>query len=148
MTQKNNRRKPNIQIGQTDFEKLSGLAETASARIPDVAGQLLAELDRARIVPDGRLGSNVVRMGSTLQFSTDAGERRVVTLVYPGEADISEGKVSILTPIGAALIGLAAGQSIDWTARDGRSHRLTVDSVVPDSEMADVRAAPEFRSAS
>jgi regulator of nucleoside diphosphate kinase len=52
-----------------------------------------------------------------------------VTLVLPGGADIAEGKVSVLTPIGAALIGLSTGQSIDWTARDGRTHRLTVEHV-------------------
>ena len=68
-------------------------------------------------------------MGSRLRFTTDAGEDRTVTLVFPAEADIEAGKVSILTPIGTALIGLTAGQSIDWTARDGRVHRLTVESV-------------------
>lgn len=68
-------------------------------------------------------------MGSTLRFTSDLGEDRQVTLVFPGEADIAEGKVSVTTPIGAALIGLSAGQSIDWTARDGRVHRLTVESV-------------------
>jgi regulator of nucleoside diphosphate kinase len=64
-------------------------------------------------------------MGSIVEFSSDAGQRRV-TLVYPVEADIAEGRISILTPIGAALIGLSQGQSIAWTARDGRRHRLTV----------------------
>jgi regulator of nucleoside diphosphate kinase len=64
-----------------------------------------------------------------LRFTTDAGEDRTVTLVFPGRADIAEGKVSVLTPIGVALIGLAVGQSIDWTARDGRTHRLTVRDV-------------------
>ncbi|HEV7254921.1 MAG TPA: nucleoside diphosphate kinase regulator [Mesorhizobium sp.] len=145
---KNNQRKPNILIGQTDYEKLSGLAETASSRNPELADELLAELDRARIVPDGRLGRDVVRMGSTLQFSTDAGESRVVTLVYPGEADIAEGKISILTPIGAALIGLTSGQSIDWVARDGRSHRLTVDSVIADEGAGGAPVEPQPRSAS
>ena len=89
----------------------------------------MAELDRARVVEDARIAADVVRMGSTLRFTSDLGEDRSVTLVFPGEADIAEGKISILTPIGAALIGLSAGQSIDWTARDGRIHRLTVESV-------------------
>jgi regulator of nucleoside diphosphate kinase len=68
-------------------------------------------------------------MGSTVRYVTDTGDDRTVTLVYPAEADISSGKVSILTPIGAALIGLSPGQSIDWQARDGRFHRLTIESV-------------------
>jgi regulator of nucleoside diphosphate kinase len=125
----NKRRKPAIAIARSDHERLWKLAESVSARNPDLADQLFAELDRARVVADTSLASNVVRMGSSLRFSTDAGETREVTLVFPGEADIAEGKVSVLTPIGAALIGLSAGQSMDWTARDGRTHRLTVENV-------------------
>jgi regulator of nucleoside diphosphate kinase len=68
-------------------------------------------------------------MGSTVAFRSDDGQQRQVTLVYPGEADFARGRVSVLTPIGAALIGLSPGQSIAWTARDGRQHRLTVLSV-------------------
>lgn len=129
-------RKPAITISHSDHEKLNRLAESIADRNPDVADQLFAELERARVVADAQLPREVVRMGSTLRFTTDAGEDRVVTLVLPNEADIAAGKVSILTPIGAALIGLSAGQSIDWTARDGRTHRLTVESV----EAADAAA--------
>ena len=68
-------------------------------------------------------------MGSTLTFKPDTGEAKTVTLVFPGDADISEGKVSILTPVGTALIGLSAGQSIQWTARDGHRHELSVLAV-------------------
>jgi regulator of nucleoside diphosphate kinase len=123
------RRKPAITTTRSDHERLSRLAESYVQRNPQVAEELLAELDRARIVADGRIAADVVRMGSTLRFTSDLGEDRQVTLVFPGEADIEQGKVSVLTPIGAALIGLSAGQSIDWTARDGRVHRLTVESV-------------------
>lgn len=70
-------------------------------------------------------------MGSSVRFSSDLGEERVVTLVFPGNADIAEGKVSILSPIGAALVGLTVGQSIHWTGPDGRVHRLTVTAVEP-----------------
>jgi regulator of nucleoside diphosphate kinase len=126
--QTNKRRKPSIAIARSDHERLSRLAESVSARNPELADELFAELDRARVVADKALAPGVVRMGSTLRFSTYA-ESRTVTLVFPGEADIAEGKISILTPIGAALIGLSAGQSIDWTARDGRTHRLTVEDV-------------------
>jgi regulator of nucleoside diphosphate kinase len=69
-------------------------------------------------------------MGSTLTFDAEGRTRRV-TLVYPTEADIAAGRISVLTPIGTALIGLSQGQSVDWTARDGRRHRLTVVSVEP-----------------
>ena len=123
--------KPAITIARSDYDRLAGLAQRCSERNPALADQLFAELDRASVVADESLADEVVRMGSRLHFRTDAGDDRVVTLVYPGEADIAEGKVSILTPIGAALIGLAAGQSIDWVGRDGRTHRLTVVSVEP-----------------
>ena len=123
------RRKPAIKITRTDYERLTRLAESHMARNLEVAEQLLVELDRAHVVADAVIADDVVRMGSSLRFKTDTGEERDVTLVFPGEADIAEGKISILTPIGAALIGLSAGQSIDWTARDGRAHRLTVMSV-------------------
>jgi regulator of nucleoside diphosphate kinase len=121
--------KPAISITRSDYEGLSRLAQSHVARNPDVADALLAELDRARVMEDGRIASETVRMGSTLHFTSDLGEDMRVTLVFPGEADIAQGKISILTPIGAALIGLSAGQSIDWTARDGRIHRLKVESV-------------------
>lgn len=121
--------KPAITIAQTDHDRLWRLAEGLSDRNADVAGQLLAELDRAGIVPDAQIQPHIVCMGSTLRFTTDTGEDRTIVLVFPNEADISAGKVSIFTPIGAALIGLSAGQSIDWTGRDGHPHRLTVESV-------------------
>ena len=66
-------------------------------------------------------------MGCRIEFRDNAtGKVQTVTLVYPGEADIARGRISVLTPIGAALIGLSAGQSIDWETRSGSIKRLTV----------------------
>jgi regulator of nucleoside diphosphate kinase len=145
-TKKN--RKPAIAVTRTDNERLWRLAESFADRNPAVAEELLAELDRAKIVEDGRLAPDVVRMGSSLRFTSDLGEDRNVTLVFPGEADIAEGKVSVLTPIGVALIGLSEGQSIDWTARDGRIHRLTVEAVrPPEGQAALASASTELRTA-
>lgn len=121
--------KPSIVICHTDRERLTKLAEAISDRSPDIAEELLVELDRAKVVKDGGLPGNIVRMGSSVKYRSDDGQERHVSLVYPGEADISLGKISILTPIGTALIGLSAGQSIDWIARDERSHHLTVITV-------------------
>ena len=123
------RRKPAIRISKTDHERLSSLAETIADRNPDVSDALLAELDRARVVEDKSVPANTVRMGSTVTFTSDGADTRTVTLVFPGQANIEEGKVSILTPVGAALIGLSEGQSMSWTARDGREHALSVVSV-------------------
>ncbi|MDH4984958.1 nucleoside diphosphate kinase regulator [Aminobacter anthyllidis] len=141
-------RKPAITMTRSDRASLSRLAESYVMRNPDVADVLMAELERARVVEDARIPADVVRMGSTLRFTSDLGEGRRVTLVFPGEADIAEGKISILTPIGAALIGLAAGQSIDWTARDGRVHRLTVETVDAPGIVGAPPAPAELRTAS
>lgn len=122
-------RKPAITMSRADHERLTRLAESLSNSNPDLADDLFGELERARLVDSLERRPEIVRMGSTLRFTTDTGEERTVQLVYPAEADIAEGRISVLTPIGIALIGLAAGQSMDWTARDGRVHRLTVDSV-------------------
>ncbi|NWJ27758.1 nucleoside diphosphate kinase regulator [Rhizobium sp. Td3] len=121
--------KPSITIARSEYERLTRLADSQALQNPEVSDALLTELERARIVDDLELPEGVVRMGSSLRYTSDLGEDRQVTLVYPGEADIAEGKISIMTPIGAALIGLSSGQSIDWTARDNRIHRLTVETV-------------------
>jgi regulator of nucleoside diphosphate kinase len=141
------RRKPAITLARSDHERLTRLAESFVSRNASLADQLLDELERARIVDDNKLRADVVRMGSTLRFTTDAGEDRTVTLVFPDEADIAEGRVSILTPVGIALVGLSSGQSIDWTARDGRNRRLTVESVEPSGSGAAASPRPDFQVA-
>lgn len=120
------RRKPNIKISKTDHQRLLTLANGAVDRLPEVSNELLNELDRARVVEDGGVPADTVQMGSTVTFKPDTGEAKTVSLVFPGEADISQGKISILTPIGTALLGLSTGQAISWTARDGRTHELSV----------------------
>lgn len=132
-------RKPNIRISKADHARLTALASAVAARSPDISDELTAELERARIVAADWMSAETVQMGSTVTFKTDTCDEKTVTLVFPGDADISEGKVSILTPIGTALIGLSVGQSIMWTARDGRRHRLSVLSVsrsVPEGDGA------------
>ena len=144
------KRKPKLTIGETDHTRLSTLAAQSADRMPEIADELLAELDRAQVVPDGSVRDGVVQMGSTVTYKPDTGEARTVSLVYPGDADISEGKVSILTPIGTALLGLSVGQTMSWTARDGRRHELSVlDVRQPEpSDAADVRRDASLLSAS
>ena len=122
-------RLPKISISRGDYERLTRLGSAMLERIPDVAEELLSELERAKVVPDKRMLSSIIRMGSTLEFRSGDGQQRHVTLVYPGDADIERGRVSILTPIGVALIGLSDGQSIMWSGRDGRRRQLTILSV-------------------
>lgn len=121
--------KPKIVLSETDHQRLEGLATTMSARNPVVADAILAELDRARVVSDRALPAGIVRMGSAVTFSIDGGERRTAELVYPGQADIGQSRISVATPVGAALIGLSAGQSMPWAGADGRQRRLEVHEV-------------------
>ncbi len=123
---------PAIVVSSGDQRRLTQLALDALHRAPDVAAELLAEMERAEVADPAP--SNSVQMGSSVTFSDDGGRRKVVTLVYPGQADIGTGRISILTPIGTALIGLSEGQSIGWTTRDGRRRSLTVLSVQPGPE--------------
>ncbi|KLK89573.1 nucleoside diphosphate kinase regulator [Microvirga vignae] len=119
--------KPRIIMTAADHEKLSVLANAAAHTMPEVAAALTEELDRAHVLPTGRHPVETVCMGCEVDFRDDmTGRVQTVTLVYPQEADISKGRISVLTPIGTALIGLPVGKSIDWTTRTGETKRLTV----------------------
>lgn len=121
--------KPKIVLSEDDHRMLIALAMAGSGHSSDAADDLLYEVERARVVPQKKLAPSVVRMGSTVTYRPDNGADRTVTLVYPAEADIAEGKISVLTPVGTALVGLDVGQSITWVSRDGAKHVLTVLSV-------------------
>lgn len=121
---------PKIKVTAEDRQRLAGLATAAADRMPELAEYLASELDRARVVPAGKAADGFVRMGSEVEFRDDTtGKAQVVSLVYPGEADIGQGRISVLTPVGAALLGLGKGQSIAWVTRTGVAKRLTVLAV-------------------
>jgi len=122
--------RPPIQMRESDADRLSELAMQIEAAQPQLAAMLTTEIDRARIVADARLPATVVAMGSTVRFADEtAGTERTVQLVYPHQADIEAGRLSILTPVGAGLIGLGAGQSIVWRDRSERERVLRVVEV-------------------
>lgn len=133
----NPKNKPMITVRESDYARLNDLAQASLDRNYEVADELLNELERASVVLDDQVASNVVQMGSTVTYETDDGQARTVTLVYPADADIEQGKVSILTPIGVALLGLSPGQSIDWRARGGQSHQLKVTAVKDHTPLAE-----------
>lgn len=123
-----------IIVGDADQERLMALA------VGPAGDDLFAELARAETIPSEALPLDVVRMGARVRFRTRGGGVREVTLVYPDHADIDRGRISVLTPIGTALLGLRAGQSIAWRTRDGRKDVLTVEEVgMPDDEATDQR---------
>ena len=124
---------PNIILERSEHSQLSLLALAGTGHTADTADALLHELDRAQIVTEPEVPADVVRMGSTVRFRTGR-DTRQVQLVYPADADISLGRISVLTPVGTALIGLRAGQSITFTARDHRPQMLTVLAVLPPAD--------------
>lgn len=117
---------PAIVVTKPDYERLSNLVD--SARATPLVGEYLAnELDRARVVEANQIAPTIVTMHSRFIFRDEStGETRTVSLVYPGEENIDEGCISILTPVGAALLGLSEGQSIEWETLTGESRVLTV----------------------
>ena len=121
------RLRPRITLTAQDHEKLSGLARAAAHTMPDMAAVLTEELDRAHVLAKGRHPEHIVCMGCEVEFRDDTtGKVQTVTLVYPEDADISKGRISVLTPIGTALIGLRAGHPITWETRTGDLRTLTV----------------------
>ena len=124
------RRRTPILLSEVDHDILVGLAVSGARRNPDAARLLMEEADRADLVPAARLPGDVVALGSHVLFTDGSnGITRRVQLVLPAEADIGQGRISILSLVGAGLIGLKAGQSIDWPMQDGRLRRLSVVAV-------------------
>lgn len=120
-----------ILVCADDFERIESLI-AASGRRRDAATivALQGELDRARVVEADEVPRDVVKMSSRVRFvdaATGAEER--VTLVYPFAADATRGFVSVLAPLGSALIGLRVGQSIAWPMPNGQVRQLRVLAV-------------------
>jgi len=121
---------PSIILSQRDAARLEAMLESPALRNTPVASALLAELTRAEVVADDQVPAEVVRMNSVVECEDEnGGGRHVLTLVYPPDADVGAGKVSILAPVGSALLGLSIGQVIDWQAPGGRMLRLRVIAI-------------------
>ena len=122
--------RPAIRMIDSEADRLTELALLQQHELNRIYEMLLGEIDRAKIVSAAAMPGDVVTMGSEVTFRDEkTGTERTVELVYPGEADIDAGRVSILTPVGAGLIGLSSGQSILWPDRGGTEHRLTIVAV-------------------
>lgn len=131
---------PPIIITTDDMHRLSLLANSNMTRFPRVAHFLAREIDRASRVPGQVDLSSVVRMGSRVAYRDEAtGRVRQVTLVYPHEADIDLNRISVLSPVGAALIGLSVGQTIEFQTPIRAKRSLTVMDVLPESSVSDVK---------
>ena len=98
--------------------------------------QLDDELDRANIVPASDIPADVVTMNSELALrDLDTGEDMVFTLVFPSEANADQHRISVLAPLGTAVLGYRAGDVIEWVV-PGRTRRVRIDRVLYQPEAA------------
>lgn len=122
--------KPDIIISTLDVERLEKLLETLAN---DAVGkeELEIELERAEIVEPEEIPSNVVSMNSTVRFKVASSDEEFeYTLVYPKDADGTNNKISILAPVGSAMLGLKEGDEIEWPKPGGGVLTVHIDKVV------------------
>jgi regulator of nucleoside diphosphate kinase len=125
--------RPPLLLSRLDYDRLEALLETQPST---ETGELAAELARANVVEPQEIPGDVITMNSTARFRDEAsGEERSVTLVYPRDADAA-GNLSVLAPVGSALLGLHVGDAIQWPMPGGRTARLRVLSISHQPEAA------------
>lgn len=123
-------RTPKIIISADYLARIEALAENAIYRNPSLAQKLLKEVGRARIVKAEQMPDTTVSIGSTVTYrDEETGQQKTIILVFPAEADISQQKISLMTPIGVALLGLSENASFHWETMDKQRRTLTVLSV-------------------
>jgi regulator of nucleoside diphosphate kinase len=123
--------KPPITLIDSEADALAELAHASLGRSSLAAGLLLQEIDRANTTASADMPADVVTMLSHVEFVDEAsGETHSVQLVYPHDADMEQHRLSVLTPVGAGLIGMRCGASIAWPNRLGTYRRLRIVGVV------------------
>ena len=112
-------------ISATDFERLLHLG---GGQVP---GELQEAVDAAVLVPARQLPADVVTLHSVVEVEHGEGERRqTLTLCLPQEADFSAGRVSVLSPMGAALLGLQAGGRAQWLTPSGVRRQVRIERLL------------------
>ncbi len=128
--------RPAITISTLDADRLYKLIESTTAKITG-AQELEAELDRANIVEPNEVPSNIVTMNSTVNFIVESTQEEfVLTLVYPKDIDQGGEKISILAPVGSALLGLSQGDEIEWPRPGGGLIKVKIKEVTYQPERA------------
>ena len=126
---------PSIILTQLDLQRLERLLDSLDEYGP-AAEALEQELSRAKVVSRSEMPAGVVTMNSRVHCREEgSGKDYHLTLVYPQDAG-GEGRVSILAPVGSALLGLSVGQHIDWPAPGGKQLKLTLLAVEYQPEAA------------
>jgi regulator of nucleoside diphosphate kinase len=112
-----------IYISEFDFDRLYGIIESASANIRDkeYLKQLTEELEQAEVVSPEEIPKDVITMNSQFRLrDMDSKQETDYTLVFPHQANLENNKVSILAPIGVALIGCKVGHTVSWKTPNGQ----------------------------
>ena len=123
--------RPAILLAEDEADALADLALRSMNTSSMGAKLLLEEVDRANTLPAGELPADVVTMNSRVTFQDEATqETHSVELVYPKDANMEAQKLSVLSPMGAGLIGMQQGSSIDWPTRQGVLRRVKIVEVV------------------
>ncbi|RYZ45795.1 MAG: nucleoside diphosphate kinase regulator [Myxococcaceae bacterium] len=125
-------------VTDTDLQRLERVVEQyGNVRNAEIVEQLESELARAVVTSSTSIPANVVTMNSTVVFEDEeGGGKREVTLVYPKDANSDAGRISILAPVGSALLGLSVGQTVEWPLPNGRTRRLRIVAVPYQPEAA------------
>jgi regulator of nucleoside diphosphate kinase len=130
-------RKPQIVLSSLDLDRIEALLATMPASVFPGKADLQAELDRADVVAPEEIPPNVVTMNSTAEFSIkETGKSFCLTLVYPRDLDGSADKLSVLAPVGSALLGLSVGDELAWPGPGGKSMTVQVKRIVYQPESA------------
>ncbi|ASP49264.1 nucleoside diphosphate kinase regulator [Cognaticolwellia beringensis] len=120
-------KKPKLIISHEDYDGLHSMIE--NEEFAPSHALLIDELERAKTVDKVKLPSNVVRMNSTVTFTMLSTQKTfALKLVYPKDTK-ETGTLSILTPVGSALIGLSIGQEIEWPLGNSKTTIVHIDSI-------------------
>ena len=129
--------RPPIHLLASESDLVATLALRAEHRHPVVAAILLEEIERAELHDADEMPEGHIRLNSRVTFIDErSGQARSVQLVLPGHANIAEGRISILTPMGAALYGLSEGACIEWPDIEGNERPIRVMRVEQPEEGA------------
>lgn len=129
--------RPNLILSSLDVERLERLIDSMAHKPTPAVAALEEELVRAEVVAPQDVPPTVVTMNSTVRFDVEhTGESFCMTLVYPKDVDDTGDKISVLSPVGSALLGLSQGESIDWTKPGGGTLQVRIKEVVYQPERA------------
>lgn len=128
---------PQIVISSLDAERLEKLIDSLPPKAFPGKDALEAELARANVVDPKEVPASVVTMNSTVRFQVESSKDEFcLTLVYPKDLDDSGEKISILAPVGSALLGLSEGDEIEWPRPGGGVMRVRITEVTYQPERA------------